>query len=559
MRPQRPPVRLILSLAALAVAALGVGRWALREPAEEPPSFFLVRATGIPAEPRAEPDVDDGGGEHEDEDEGQALSDGEDEGEVDAGPREPGTLALEVVELATGDPARHLRLQLAQAEATEPAPQVVETDASGRAFADLPEGLYLIAPVGGSWALDVESAAVTARSTNKVRLLVAPSASLRCRVVDEAGAPVAGASVEATAPGGVHASVEATSDADGVAVLAPLFPDRWSLSAELEGFERGFVSVNAGRPNAEVRLMMKRAEPCRRLDGGLAEDCRLSGQVVDSRGSPAIAKVDARLGLAPVGTVELGLDGWSGEQAASGRTALGSRVWLFDSAGESHFSAELPAIFDSVSVGRARYYLHASRGAASGSVTVQAGETSRVSMALGTGGGVRLSGRLLHGRSGDPLGGVHVQLPVPFEGDAWPQAVAETGADGRFTFVGAARGRATICAHREGFLVTCWVGDLQGDLELGEVRLEPGATEFPGPEALGFAWAPAPGGARVARVEAGSASGLEVGDLVIAVDGRATDGLGEADLEVLLAGPADGVARLDVVRSGAALKLGLSR
>jgi hypothetical protein len=468
------------------------------------------------------------------------------------------------------------------------------TGSSGELSLRLAAGTYRVGVSGEELAAEFVWAKLEPGRSTAVHLLVMPSAALTVRVVDGLGQGLSGARVAVECNGGYAPGHSGTTGDGGFLVLERLLPAAWFVTASAPGFSSEATTTELGRLARPPVVISLSPLPDGGEDDGQEERCSIVGRVTDDTGTPLELPVSARCGdggsrtesntdgtfslrglpLAPCtvtvaevshavqcpGEVALELRtraqleiSVEGLEIAQGQMT-DTRVWLMPASGRlTSVFGQIPALFTHVAEGRARFYVQTPEGAASGEVGIPSGGVTRVTTWLGAG-GASVSGRVVHARSGTPLRRVNVQLPVPHEDDVWPHALAVTGEDGRFTFLGATAGKGSVCVHRAGFLVRCFLRDLAGGLDLGEVRLEPGDSALPSSAELGVRWVPAPGGALVEEAS-GAAAALRVGDLVVAIDGAFVDGLGEDDLSALLGGPQGTPVQLEVRREGQHLKV----
>jgi hypothetical protein len=162
--------------------------------------------------------------------------------------------------------------------------------------------------------------------------------------------------------------------------------------------------------------------------------------------------------------------------------------------------------------------------------------------------GVKLTGRVLELDSGAPLEGVNVYVT-----SATSRLSANSGADGSFTLTGLAPGRARAefqlgngLTH-VGEHVDLDVKPGSGTLDVGTIRMMKGnfddrAGDFASRGRVGFTVSLVDGKAAVTGVRPGfpgEQAGLKQGDLVLAVGGRPTDGLGNGALDYLASGKLD--------------------
>jgi len=185
-------------------------------------------------------------------------------------------------------------------------------------------------------------------------------------------------------------------------------------------------------------------------------------------------------------------------------------------------------------------------------VEVRPGETAQVALSSGAAG--PLEGRVTELRTRDPVAGLRCRVaprtgdsaaPLPYPGEVW------TDAQGRYRFAAVPPGaRYTMCSGA-GYSDAVGDGDLVVVRQLGKLGL------------LGFK----PDWSRIFRLEVAyirpgqpaERAGLEVGDVVTAVDGIDVSGLGEAAVELLLRDRLPGsVARITVQRGGQARELTLT-
>ncbi|MBL8730645.1 MAG: carboxypeptidase regulatory-like domain-containing protein [Planctomycetes bacterium] len=207
------------------------------------------------------------------------------------------------------------------------------TDAAGQlTFRDLPRGLPLdvtarcaagrAAPAAQCWVLDAES---------EQRLLVLPLAgSVHGRVLDAAGQPVSGVSVQANVRDGERAprvpdpapdELRTTSAEDGTFRLAGLMPGAWQVGIPYDGAHRPnavAVEVTPGRSVAiellaEVgltvagRALAADDAPCRAVTINLhVDDTFVTSSVTDAQGRFRFAHL-------PAGACELRTDPFEGD------------------------------------------------------------------------------------------------------------------------------------------------------------------------------------------------------------------------------------------------------
>lgn len=189
------------------------------------------------------------------------------------------------------------------------------------------------------------------------------------------------------------------------------------------------------------------------------------------------------------------------------------------------------------------------------SVTVEPGQVKRV--VLTSGGGTRLTGRVVEIRTGEPVPNLRCRLapwvgssaaPVTFPGEAW------TNDKGEFELGRVPRGSAYLFCQGTGGVTD---GITRVELQEGPAAATVGVIKQRGPLALLGA---KPDGAdalvfRVAYVRPGQPAeqaGMQVGDVVVSVDGMDVRPFGEAAVEMLMRDrPAGSVARLGLLRGGA--------
>ncbi len=306
-----------------------------------------------------------------------------------------------------------------------PAREVV-TDRDGAfGFEDVPPGIYELSARRGA---DVASAASEGGASVGVELHLLPGRSLRGRVVDEVGAPVARATLSVTEEVVGLAPRELDVGSDGTFVLDGLAAEVVWVTARAPGHVGATLRATTG--SGAVELVLTRG-------------ATLRGTVVDARGRP-LPNVTVRfLGTAAAGAAP------SGEQRAGGglgvtagpvppipldavlapgepsAVLVAGAVVVTDAAGTFVLDG-VPAGLGELQADSAE---HAS--ARSGVLRLMAGE-EREGLDLVLPDGGRIEGRVVDARR-FPLGGVPVELSTDRE--PWARH-ARAGNDGRFSFAG---------------------------------------------------------------------------------------------------------------------------
>jgi len=354
----------------------------------------------------------------------------------------------------------------------------------------------------------------------------APLLAISGRAVDNAGAPVDGAVVEAysVTPGVLRRSAVSLTGVDGRFTLTELGEDRYRVrattphqgSAELRNVAAGAtgVELRLGPPDVGIRGTV-RDEANRAVAAFAVVATPKDGPLV--RGSPLRASV-----IDPLG----------------------------------HYFLALPAGSYAVSAA-------ASGHAPSAEASVEVSD-SVIDLDLTLPRGSRMFGRVVERGSGAPVAGAYVNLAISSatEGIALVNA-AMSGTDGAFSFDGVRPGRTSITVHASGHNGRVLGGlDVPRDGPLGPLTVDL-AKVPPGEEVVEFVGIaaqlePAAAGLRLGATLPGggaSSAGLVTGDLILAVDGLAVQELGTSSAVEALRGPENTIVTLTVKRADGATSI----
>ena len=148
-------------------------------------------------------------------------------------------------------------------------------DLEGRFSLELPSGAYtLSASLGGRYAL----ARVAEGAASEVVLELGSAPHVEGTVSDDAGRPVAGATVEGTPDTHTGLYLKALTGADGRYHLGPVEPGDWSFAVTAPGY----LDLNHSRERD--RLL---GPGMGRLDFTLVRAASVTGRITDSEGHPA--------------------------------------------------------------------------------------------------------------------------------------------------------------------------------------------------------------------------------------------------------------------------------
>ncbi|MCY3926658.1 MAG: carboxypeptidase regulatory-like domain-containing protein [Acidobacteria bacterium] len=298
----------------------------------------------------------------------------------------------------------------------------------------------------------VDISAADLSNREEVRIGLTPSAPLRGLVTDEAGQPVAGASIRAEPRGdGVRSrfslsSRPATSGSDGFfRVAEALYGHAYRLTAQAAGYATSALDLPPLEPGMAV-------DPVHLV---LSKGRRVLGSVVDSDGNP-VAEAEVSL-LWPLDPSEFR----SGFETPAGAAATDGRgVFVLPDTGPGGYE---------ILVGHADY---AHRPPSQ--VEVPAGESDfdLGDFTLAAGGAVH---GIVRDPDGEPVGGATIQA---HERDRFesPVRTATTDADGRFRLVGFSSDLADLGVQASGYPV-----HIEPDVRVDRddpvvIELQPGAS-----------------------------------------------------------------------------------
>ena len=307
--------------------------------------------------------------------------------------------------LAGGAPADGARVLLAHGTETTAREALALADGTFM-FAGVGPGLYALRATRGSLASPV-AAGVTVEAgparrpakvdARDVRLELAPGAFVEGRVVDDAGAPVAGAGVRVEPTGGDLTSDQVTADGAGRFRAGPFAPGEYRLIPARAGYV----------PARSVTARLDAAAPASGQRLELVRGVMLTGRVVDDGGA-AVAGATVRC-LAPgIDDLVVLFDALplAAEAAAlpsgTGRALGATRSVRTDAAGRFEIDDLLPG----------RYRLEASRPAAipmrTGELALAPGER-RDAGTLALQQGISVGGRVVD-EQGAAVAGAHVAV-----------------------------------------------------------------------------------------------------------------------------------------------------
>lgn len=352
---------------------------------------------------------------------------------------EPAEVLVGVVYATDGSPAAGATVRLV-GSGVWPAREVV-TDSDGAfGFEDVPPGIYELSARRGvdvarprrgfPFGAGVAPSALDGGAPVGVELHLLPGRSLRGRVVDEGGAPVARAKLSLTEEVVGLVPRELEVGADGTFVIDGLTADAVWITARAPGYVG--ATLRATTASGSIELVLDRG-------------ATLRGTVIDARGRP-LPNVTVRfLGTAAAGAAasgELSAGGGGGLGVTAGpvppipldavlppgelsATLVASAVVVTDAAG----AFVLDGVPEGLGELQADSPQHAS--ARSGVLRLRPGE-EREGLDLVLPDGGRIEGRVVDAR-GFPRGGVPVELST--EREPWPRR-ALAGNDGSFSFAG---------------------------------------------------------------------------------------------------------------------------
>jgi hypothetical protein len=349
-----------------------------------------------------------------------------------------------------------------------------------------------------------------------------PRMTIAGHVVDGRGSPVDGALVEAFANPGpdteVPAGGQTLSGADGRFAIAALDDTTYSVRATTRS-QGGVIvrGVRAGTSDVELKLGSPSAV--------------LRGSVHDGAGKPITA-------FTIVAWPREGLFGRGPEERAT----------VIDADGR--YALPLPAGNYVVSAAARGFARAVDRNVEVGDDGAEADFTLER--------GSRIFGRVVERVGGKPIAGAN----VAFEGHAIddPMGIstdASTDADGAFAIEGLPAGRQSLNVQAAGHNGRILGGlDVPKDGALGPLTIDLSATapgEEPSTEFVGIAatLAARPEGMLVTAITPGGGAadaGLVPGDIVLAIDGQATEALGFMGSIQLIRGPEDTIVTLVVRR-----------
>jgi RNA polymerase sigma factor (sigma-70 family) len=369
-------------------------------------------------------------------------------------------------------------------------------------------------------------------NTHRMKILIGRAAPLRAtisgRAVDARGAPIADALIRATTTGITvpwQATSFATTDETGAFVLRELDAGNYDLLAEAEG--KAPLRVTEIRGGSHDLTL--------RLDAGLA----LAGQVVDPAGAPV-----------PAFTILVY------RRAGAERTLVAART-LVEPTGR--FELRVPA---------GTYELAASAAgwAPNAPQLVAAGATGVV-VALRT--GAVLRGRVVD-TDGKPIAYARVMRDAAGGGTSVQPSNTGTVTrpDGGFELADLPPGSLTLWVAQDGYhprldtSMTVDAGATLGPIEVELSRLvddEPPRIEQIG---IGVHFEPVGDHLRIGQLTPGAPAaraGLEIGDIVTAVDGTPVGPLGLEGVIARLRGPRGAPVTLTLLRDGQLVDLTLVR
>jgi protocatechuate 3,4-dioxygenase beta subunit len=535
-------------------------------------------------------------------------------------PTEPGPISVapngafegRVVSAADGSPIPSAQLTFARAE--EASSVAARTDGTFRFDARVAgrwslaavtaPGFLPFAPAWGASPVSLEARA--GEVVRGVTVTLSPEVRYEGRVVDERGAPVAGAEVRILGEPGSEAVVplrdQFTSSADGRFSFAA--PEDAVLEARKPGFApgRGRVDYTA-RVTGRLTLRLTQARTGLLAIEGVVEDARgtpLSGATVTAQAQASRDEAAARTGadgrfrldaLAPggwwiraerAGFAPAAIVVQAGATSVRLRLVAGGRIEgrVRDQRGRP--VAPFTVIVQSVTVRAVsvvdpdgRYVLEdlapgtavlsvvapGYAPSAEARVPVPAPGTAPAVMDFDLTAGGRLSGVVLTRGSRTPVAGANVEVEgMPMSAGVPVRIEAVSGLDGRFELTGVSEQPMSLFAsapgHHARVLSVPGVpsGDKGGPVEIELTPLAAG--EEPRVELAGIGVQLAKDGEalQILKVFPGGGAaevGLAAGDAVIAIDGASVARMTMSDVVPLLRGPEGTVVTLTVVKGGA--------
>lgn len=387
-----------------------------------------------------------------------------------------------------------------------------------------PGQVSLVAKSDGLGSSEVVSEILTSGDSLDVLLTIDDPVDLAGRIVDTAGAPIAGAKVLAVRRGMSSSNRRVVSDENGEFLFEGLASATYDLHASKKGAGKTWrKQVPAPSSDVELRLLLPGA---------------IRGEVTSSEGAP-LDSFSVRIVQAT-----LTVDGNTGQGTKSASQFVGA-------GGMFELTARPPG----------RYHLVASSpgyGAATAVVDVVSGESAEVAFELPA--GASLSG-VVQSTGGAPIGNAAVRALSGYEGHS-----VRTDPQGRFTLKSLTAGRRSIRATHPEHVASTVSGVAVG-ADAAEIIIEMsprGEEDGDLVDVVGVgAWLEVRRQQlRVRQVVPGSPAaraGLQARDEILAIDEASTEATGLAAAAERIRGRAGTSVQLKVRRGGQEFTLQVTR
>ncbi|SEM43121.1 hypothetical protein SAMN05444354_116172 [Stigmatella aurantiaca] len=239
-------------------------------------------------------------------------------------------------------------------------------------------------------------------------------------------------------------------------------------------------------------------------------------------------------------------------------------VWLLEPLappGRRVFNRGVPSFFSRLPAGRYRLTFRVAEGGGEAEVEVTPGSKQKLTVPITHRNCVRA--KLLHAGTRQPLARAHLAAPVLRDGERLEWKYAAADEQGEAALCGVLRGNVRVAITETGFQGHFFNIDVQGDVELGTLLLEP--VPEPTSEVLAddfiASWSNE-AGLPVVAFEDGApvwAAALRQGDEILEIDGTPTKGGSPGEWEERVAGNTGTLLRLKIRRQGRVLDISIPR